>query len=183
MPIIRFSLFLFTTLIFLSCSTPRAFVSKKTAEPSKPLNNYLLLYSVITDDLQDMGEANYNTYLKGNFNNLQDKFFRDNLVAKYIALAEMGTVWDYRNLFDDFKAYGYQEFEEIVEKNGIDFILLVTEKRFIPREQLPSITNHQLYLFERGVDSPIWVSYGYPGSLSGRMAKGIHKELTKEGFL
>lgn len=171
------------SFLLTSCITPSSFVTKKISEPSKPLNNYIVLYSVVHEDIQNMGKENYDTYLKGKFNNLQEKFFRDNLVDRYIDVAQSGTVWDYRNLFEDFKAYEYQEFEELLDKNGIDFILLVTEKLFIQREQLANVKQHQVYLFERGTDSPIWVSFGYQGSFSGNLARGVHKDLKKEGFL
>lgn len=176
-------LLLLSSFLMVSCGTPRSFVTKKISEPSKPLKSYIILYSVLHEDLQDMKEENYNTYIKGKFNNLQEKFFRDNLMDKYIDLAESGTVWDYRNIFEDFKGYEFKEFEELLEKNRIEFVLLITEKRFLPREQLPDILNHQVYLFERGVDSPIWVSYGYPGSMPGRLARGVHNDLKKEDFL
>lgn len=184
MQMIRTSFVLLTfSIVLSSCITPRSHVTKKNSEPSKPLKNYIILYSVLHEDLQDMGEDNYDTCLKGKFNNLQQKFFRDNLVEKYIELAESGTVWDYRNIFEDFKAYEYLEFEQLLDEKGIDFILLVTEKLFIQREQTASIKQHQVYLFERGVNSPIWISFGYQGSLSRKLAKGVHKDLKKEGFL
>lgn len=174
---------LLLTMVFYSCHTPSAFVSKSMSKQSKPLKNYVILYSVLSEDLQDVGEKNYDSHLKGKFNNLEDKFFRDNMVDKYISTAEMGTVWDYRRLFDDFKAYNFQEFEEILNKNDIEFILLVTQKRFIPREQLGDLRNHQVYLFERGKKEPVWIAYGYPGSTPRRLAIGVHKDLRKEGIL
>jgi hypothetical protein len=184
MQMIRTSFVLFlSSLLLASCYTPSSLVTKKFSEPSKPLNNYLVLYAVLHEELQDMGEDNYNTYLKGKFNNLQEKSFRDNLVDKYIDLAESGTVWDYRNIFEDFKAYEYQAFQELLDKNGIDLILLVTEKLFIQREQIANLKQHQVYLFERGVNTPIWVSFGYQGSFPGKLAKGVIKDLKKEGFL
>lgn len=90
---------------------------------------------------------------------------------------------EYRNIFEDFKAYEYQEFKELLDKNGIDFIILVTEKVFIQRDEIANIKQHQVYLFERGIDTPIWVSFGYQGSFPEKLAKGVQKDLKKEGFL
>jgi len=180
-PILMFPI---VCLLVVSCFTPRAYFSKKVSEPSKPIENYILLYSVLHDDLLDLGEQNYNTYLKGKFNNLEDKGFRDNLVEKYLKLKENETPWDYRLIFEDFRAYDYAEFKNQLQKREIGFVLLVTQKSFVQNEELSAIIKHQVYLFELGKDEPIWVSYGFTKNAStGKFAKGILASLKEEGLL
>lgn len=173
-------LFLIVSLLFVSCFTPRASYSKKVSEPSKPIGNFLILYSVLHDDLLDLGEQNYNTYLNGKFNNLEDKGFRDNLVNKFL---ELGSGTDYREIFEDFRAYDFSEFNNRLQDKEVEFILLVTQKSYVHNEELSDIIKYQVYLFELGKEEPIWVSYGFSNVFAGKLAKGILVKLKEDKLL
>jgi hypothetical protein len=197
---------LFMLLLILAataCYTPRGLHNKTLAQPEKPVFDFLMLFVPTDEDIHQLDEQTYERLLKGNFNDLQHKTFRDHLGDRFRKSFEGTFVHDYQNFFTGHHRYSYEEFQNALAQNRVNHILLITLKSEKSRVS-PIITSdmaipvnythrsYQLYLFDVNRPQPLWLSYGFPtstGGLSGirttarELARGVAREMEREQLL
>ncbi len=177
-------LLLLISILFVNC-TPKATQVQRFHNPEEPINSILFLYGNIEDDILQLDKASYEKSLKGKFNDLENKGFRINLYEHLFSMLNPTLVYNYNSMFEDFKSYSYEEFQQKLEEKEIDHVLLVTQKeRIILEENV--IRRYQVHLMETRTGKPLWVSYGFQsGSLNGpkSLARGIKKDLEGENLI
>ncbi len=181
MKFIPFLAFIVFPLLLVSCHTPRATQTQNITIPEQPIKEVLFLYGVIEEDIHQLDKETYDKTLKGRYNDLQHKYFRERLNNHLFSMLNPTIVYGYSSLFEDYQAYPFEDFQQKIKEKGIQHILLISEKkRTVFNENI--IREYQVYLIESASGKPIWVSYGYhSGTLSSirGLARGIAKDLER----
>lgn len=168
-------------LFLVSCHTPRATQTQSLAIPEQPIKEVLFLYGVFKEDIHQLDKETYERFLKGSYNDLQHKNFRDKLNTHLFSMLDPILVFGYSSLFEDYLAYPFEEFQQKIKEKDIQHILLISLKeRTVLAETI--IREYQVYLIESASGKPIWVSYGYhSGGLTSTkgLARGIAKDLER----
>ncbi|WP_194778259.1 hypothetical protein [Pararhodonellum marinum] len=174
----------FLILLLLSCTiyTPSAF-NKKTFSPfEKPIDNFLLLYAEMPEDLYQLTEDSYDQLLRGRFNDFPNQNTRQKLHEAISNELTSAQVYPYELVFQTHKDYTFEEFKSGLDTVETPYVLLVTfKKEEFVGENLSRY--FQIYLLDKHTGQPLWLSYGYRLSnffYMPSLAKGIANELKNE---
>lgn len=174
-----------------ACTTlpNRAVSSKVLQQPEEAIDNMLILFTEYHDEISKLDEENYNRALKGKFNNLEYQRFRNHMADTAWDIFFPLATYDYRKLFDEHNEYTFVEFEERLQGEGVDYILLINLKVSEPVGEVIRRV-FQVYLIDKNTGTQIWSGFGYhnPGNMirkptARRLLRNIKKDLASAGMI
>jgi hypothetical protein len=201
---VKHLLLLLVMLGLYGCYTPKPTYTQYKEKLSQPIYDFIPLYVETTAEIYELDEATYDEAVKGRFNNMKNKRFRDFIQNKFTKEYIATLIHDYTIFFEDHHPYSFEAFKEQLLENQINYILLITktverpmvgevylgENMAFPVNQIGKM--YQIYLFDVKNERPLWISHGFPtvtGGLTGprnvarHLARGTAKALENEGII
>ncbi|NNV57264.1 hypothetical protein [Limnovirga soli] len=191
-----------------SCATSHITTEVKDT-PSKPLTKILVLTTETNHDYYRLDSATYNNKIRGNFNNMDNAIFRQQLEKSM--QRSMGsyatTIVPASNVYTTNSDIGFSDFIEKTTQLGVDGILLINLDNYwntnstrvvntynnqieTKTEESPNAA-YNCYLFNATGDKILWLAHvevngqaiaGYD-VLNNRLTAKLKKDLTKARFI
>lgn len=190
MKVLNQILFISTLIVFCACTNfKRAIQTQKNGELEKPLEGFIILFVESDNEILQLDEKYYNKSIRGNFNNLQHKRFRDHLAEVSWDTFSPVMTFDCKNFFETHQDYSYSEFRSVLDKGNFQHLLIISMRNNSDRGEF-SQQNFQVYLFDKGSPQPIWTGFGYynQGNINTRvvaqmLTNRIKRDLRADGML
>lgn len=177
-------------IVFCACTNfKRAVQTHKNGELEKPVISFMILFVESVNEILQLDEEYYNKSIRGNFNNLQHKRFRDHLASVSRNSFEPVMTFDSKDFFESHQDYSYSEFRSVLDKSDFQHLLIISMRNNLDRGEF-SQQNFQVYLFDKGRPQPLWTGFGYynQGSITRRavaqmLSNRIKRDLRADGML
>ncbi|PRY89013.1 hypothetical protein CLW00_103133 [Mongoliibacter ruber] len=177
-------------LVFNSCTNfNRAVHTKKSGDLEKPLEGFLILFVETDNEILQLDEEFYNKSIRGKFNNLEHRRFRDHLASATRYTFDAVKTFDSKDFFEVHQDYSFEEFNTVINDSDFQHLLIISMRNNMDRGEF-SQQNFQVYLFDKGIEQPLWTGFGYynQGNIirrpaAQRLSNRIKRDLKSDGML